>query len=191
MTRMELALRAACTLSLHTLLAAVACAALSATAVPGFAAWRGALIRPAAVAVLVAAAGLALGVLSGADPGGLLEPVRVVVPGCFTAAGAIAALGCHLVLHAAREEAAHGATPRRLLRTAGQIMFAGAALVGALSSLALARWTVLPGALACGAGGCGGLLAGISGKPRPSGHLAAIAYALGMTLLCAAGRGTG
>jgi hypothetical protein len=115
----------------------------------------------------------------------------VVVPGCFTAAGAIAALGCHLVLHAAREEAAHGATPRRLLRTAGQIMFAGAALVGALSSLALARWTVLPGALACGAGGCGGLLAGISGKPRPSGHLAAIAYALGMALLCAAGRGTG
>ena len=187
---MDLALRAACALSLHTLVAAGACA-LAALAVPRLAPlWR-ALRLPGAVAAPVAAAALALGALGGAPPGRLLEPVHALASGLFTAAGAIAALGCHLVLHSAREEAARGEAPRRPLRLGGLVMVAGASLVAAVCALGLSRWAVLPGALACGVGGFGGLLAGMSGKPRPSGPLAALVYALGIVLLCAAGRGTG
>ena len=183
---MESALRAACALSLHTLLAAGACMALSATVAPRLAAYRAALGLPAAIAAPVAAAAFAVAALSGADLGRLVEPVRAGLPGCFTVAGTIAALGCQLVLHAAREEARHGEAQRGLLRAGGRLMFVGAVLVGGLGALALARWVALAGGLGCVAGGVGGLLAGISAKPRPSGPLAAIAYALGIALLCAA-----
>lgn len=188
---MELALRAACALSLHTLLAAAACAALSATVAPRLAACRRALILPTAIAAPVAASALALGAIAGGDPGRLVEPVRAVLPGCFTAAGTVAALGCHLVLHAGREESSRGEAPRHLLRAGGKLMLVGAALAAGLCGIALASWAALPGALACAAGGFAGLLAGISGKPRPSGPLAAMLYAVGVVLLCAAGRGTG
>jgi len=197
---MEFLICALCALSMQAILGAGACALLSATIAPGLRACRRALAGPAGAAAAVGMASFGLGRLVGADPGLLVEPVRALFPGLFTAAGTIAAIGCHLVLHAARIESRRASEPpRALLRAGGKTMFVGAVLVGGVSLLSIAgptaaseagpvaRWAVLlPGALGCGAGGFGGLLAGISAKPRPSGPIAAVVYGVGFVLLCAA-----
>ena len=130
-----------------------------------------------------------------------LEPVTLLVPGAFSAAAAAVSSGCWLVLCAGRREA-RGEVPaaERLARLGGKTMFLGAAawlvLCGASllglpagSRRALFAHAMLPaygllvGAIGLGLAGFVGLLAGLSGKPRPSGPLAALLYALALILI--------
>lgn len=190
-----------CALSVETLLGWAACAAaLDREQRAVLRALRG----PATLALVVAPVATGLGWLAGSDPRWLLEPVRAIVPGAFTAAGSVAATGLGLVLHAGtlegRGEEDRG---RALARGGGKAMFLGSDLLVALtlaslidasgpSQSALAHGG-LPGAAAfffglagCALGGFAGLLAGISGKPRPSGTVAAALYAGGLFVLISA-----
>jgi len=97
-----------------------------------------------------------------------------------TASAMVAATGFLLLLLAGRREA--GGELReaaRLARLGGWPALAGAASLALLSS-------ALP-ALLFALSGFAGLLAGLSGKPRPTGQIAAILFAAG--LLLAAVRG--
>lgn len=193
-----------CALSVQTLLAGATCWLLAATLDRRFGAcWRG-LRVPMVLSLAAASAAFGSGWRSGCDPAWLVEPVRAVLPGAFTAAGAVVAAGCHLVLHAGRlEGGGRLLASRELVRVAGKTMFLGADLVVALTLASLldpagptraalasggapAAAALFLGAAGCAAGGFAGLLAGISGKPRPSGPVAAGLYVAGQLVLVSA-----
>jgi len=193
-----------CALSVQTFLGGATCGLLAAALDRRFlACWRG-LRVPVVLSLAVASAALGLGWLSGCDPSWLVEPVRAILPGAFTAAGAVAATGCHLVLHAGRlEGGGRLVASRELVRAGGKTMFLGADLAVALTLASLldpsgptraalasggapAAAALFLGASGCAAGGFAGLLAGISGKPRPSGPVAAGLYVAGQLVLVSA-----
>jgi hypothetical protein len=109
--------------------------------------------------------------------------------------GAAIAPGCWLLLLAGGREAAGALEEsRRLARPGGLLMAAGAAgqVAAVLAALAL-RWGEPAGralAVSLGAGaaaGFAGLLAGLAGKPRPTGQLAAALLAVATVAWLAAG----
>jgi hypothetical protein len=142
--------------------------------------------------------------LLGEPLGRLLEPAGWIVPGAFTLSGSIATSGCFLVLHAARLEARGALRPaREQVRAGGKSAFLAADLMLVLllastvfvlitqrdspvpiDGRAVAR--ILIGATGVGGGGVVALLAGLTGKPRPSGYFAAAFYLIGMALLVGA-----
>ena len=193
-----------CALSVETLLGWAALGVAEAALDRELHAFRRGLRSPAMLALLVGPLALGLGWLTGADPLWLLEPVRAIVPGAFTAAGAVAAAGLGLVLHAGRLEGrgVHDLA-RALARAGGKAMFLGSDLLVALVLVSLidasgpargalaqdglpAASALFLGAGSCALGGFAGLLAGISGKPRPSGGVAAALYGGGLLVLVAA-----
>jgi hypothetical protein len=96
-----------------------------------------------------------------------------------TASALVAATGFSIILLAGRREARGKLREaRRLARLGGWPALAGALSLALLSS-------VLP-ALLLAPSGFAGLLAGLSGKPRPTGQIAAILFAAGLLLLVAA-----
>jgi len=133
--------------------------------------------------------------------GRLLEPAGWIAPGAFTLIGSFATSGCYLVVHAARLEARGALRPaRRQVRTGGKAAFLAIdallvlLLVSTFSVALTQRATSLPiearqvvrilvGAAGMAGGGMVALLAGLSGKPRPSGYFAAAFYLAGLALL--------
>ena len=102
-----------------------------------------------------------------------------------TTSAIVAATGFLLILLAGRREARGDlGAARRLVRLGGW-----PALAGALS-LALLSGGASPRAIYCALlfsfSGCAGLLAGLSGKPRPTGQIAAVLYVAGLLILVAA-----
>ncbi len=95
--------------------------------------------------------------------------------------------GCGAILYAgSRERAGDLVAARRIARRGGFVQAAATAL-----QLAISPWlawaacgTVLlsVGLLASGLSGAGGLLAGLSGKPRPTGWVAAALWLSGLIL---------
>jgi len=142
--------------------------------------------------------------LLGEPLGELLEPVGLSVPGAFTLIGSIATSGCYLVLHAARLEARGALRPARVqARVGGKTAFLaidGLLILLLVSSILVAvtrRGSLVPigagtvaavlaGATLAGIAGLVALLAGLSGKPRPSGYYAAALYVIGLLLLVGA-----
>jgi hypothetical protein len=142
--------------------------------------------------------------LLGEPVGSLLEPAGLLAPGLFTLVAALATSGCYLVLHAARLEASGALRPARAqVRLGGKAAFLAVDMLLVLLLLstvgvALAQRSAEPaiegrdvlrllaGAAAWAVGGFVFLLAGLSGKPRPSGYVAAAFYALGLALVVAA-----
>lgn len=166
------------------------------------AAWSGAgraLVRTVPAAVLLLAAASTL-MVAGPPPAG--APLRVwVTPLPFTLAGALAAAGCWLVLDAGRREArGRWRQARRRARFGGaavlfgvvaqliavwsdllfRVDFRRAALVGPTPALYLAL-----AMLSLGVSAFVGLVAGLAGKPRPAGQVAALLYLLGLAGLAA------
>ena len=150
--------------------------------------------------------GLAVGGLHWLAVGGLpdWEPFRLVLPGLFFALAGPATAGCLLVLDAGRQEARGLARQARSqARAGGKTMWLGvvALLVGSAAALLLLpaatrgalvtravgpTFALLVGAVAIGLGGFVGLLAGLAGKPRPSGGVAALLYVGGLVTWFAA-----
>jgi len=99
-----------------------------------------------------------------------------------TTSALVAATGFLLILLAGRREAAGDLQAARRLARLGR----WPALAGALS-LALLSCRANPLAIVCSTlfalAGLSGLLAGLSGKPRPTGQIAAILFAAGLLLL--------
>jgi hypothetical protein len=142
--------------------------------------------------------------LLGEPLGELLDPVGLSVPGAFTLIGSIATSGCYLVLHAARLEARGALRPARIqVRLGGKTAFLaidGLLILLLVSSIIVAvtrRGSLVPigastvvvvlaGATLAGTAGLVALLAGLSGKPRPSGYFAAALYVTGLLLLVGA-----
>ena len=142
--------------------------------------------------------------LLGEPLGRLPEPAGWIVPGTFTLIGSVATSGCYLVLDATRLEARGALLPARAqARAGGKVAFLAidALLVLLLASTivvfvgqrdtpfpieATAVVRILAGAVGVGGGGLVALLAGLSGKPRPSGYFAAGFYVVGMALLVGA-----
>ena len=131
------------------------------------------------------------------------SPVIWADPWWFVALGAVPTAGCYLMLHAGRLEAkGRLRAARRQVRLGGQLAFAGSLL------LTVRVWTdlifrvslrkafvvdsgttgmVLIGAIvAIGCGAFVAILAGLSGKPRPSGQVAALLYLGGLVGFIAA-----
>jgi len=89
------------------------------------------------------------------------------------------AIGAQLLLRACRIEArGRIGTGRALARLGGQILFFGAAAVAVLGGPAH-----VVAALVVALGGSAALLAGLAGKPRPSGPVAVALYGLGVVSL--------
>ena len=142
--------------------------------------------------------------LVGEPPGRLLEPAGWGLPGLFTLIGSIATSGCYLVLHATRLEARGALRPARAqVRAGGKVAFLAIdallvlLLVSTIVVAVAQRATPVPiepdavvrtltGAVGTAGGGVVALLAGISGKPRPSGYFAAAFYVIGLALLVGA-----
>jgi len=142
--------------------------------------------------------------LLGEPLGRLLEPSGWLVPGTFTLIGSVATSGCFLVLDAARLEARGALRPARTqVRAGGKAAFLAIdlLLVVLLASTIVVFVTqrdsplpiepgavvrILIGALATGGGGLVALLAGLTGKPRPSGYFAAAFYLIGLALFVGA-----
>ncbi|MCP3978758.1 MAG: hypothetical protein GY716_05430 [bacterium] len=135
------------------------------------------------------------------------EPWILFAPGLFAGASAGLTAGAWLLLRAAAHEIRGRASrSRRLARFAGQWMFVGSALV--VSSLGLRLITMpaderlrllreapahtvvlLCATLSLGVAGFAGLLGGLSGKPRPTGYVAAGLTLGGFVVLVVAGEG--
>jgi hypothetical protein len=132
-----------------------------------------------------------------------LDPVSAIAPGLETLLGARATASAYLVLRAGALEGAGRRTPAlRLVRQTGRAMFfaVGLFLCLLVTSILFSAPTLqtivargsssvgalIAGTAALGAGGLGGLLAGLSGKPRPSGYVAVALYVSGWVLLVAA-----
>jgi hypothetical protein len=134
----------------------------------------------------------------------LIEPAGWVVPGAFTLIGSFATSGSFLVLHAARLESRGALRPARVqVRIGGKVAFLAIdlLLVVLLASTLVVLVTqrgspvpievgavlrILAGAVGVGSGGLVALLAGLTGKPRPSGYFAAGFYLIGLALLVGA-----
>jgi len=156
------------------------------------------------VACCVASGSVLVWWLLGEPLGQLLEPAGWIVPGAFTLVGSVATSGCFLVLHAARLEARGALRPARAqVRAGGKAAFLAVDLLLVLllastivvlvtqrdSAVPIEAGTVariLIGATSIGGGGLVALLAGLTGKPRPSGYFAAAFYLIGMALLVGA-----
>jgi hypothetical protein len=155
-------------------------------------------------AVPLAAVLLAVSIASILAPGdGAPRAVRIwPTPAPFALAGAVATAGCWLILHAGHREARGMLrAARRQARFGGSAMFLGilAQLVVAWSDLLFSvpfRRAVLGtttpalslavAMLALGVAAFIGLVAGMAGKPRPSGHFAALFYLAGVAGLAVA-----
>ena len=140
----------------------------------------------------------------GEPVGELLKPIGLIVPGAFTLIGSVATSGCYLVLHAARLEARGALRPARAqVRAGGKTAFLaidGLLILLLVSSIAAAVTRrdalgpieagtvgqILAGAASLASAGVVALLAGLSGKPRPSGYFAAALYVVGLALLVGA-----
>jgi hypothetical protein len=146
--------------------------------------YSGALRRGALIAAAVAAAVALLGWLTdGRSPAGaILTGAAREARWPYLVGGLLSAPGAFLVLAAGRaEHSGDLATARREVRRGGFLMAGGAVVeIGAILSTlwlsgftrdgALLLWASLSTA---GAAGFAGLLAGLAGKPRPTGYLAA------------------
>ncbi len=117
----------------------------------------------------------------------LASPLHAKTPALpFSAAGAISTSGCYLVWRAGRLESRGRRRPARSLgRLAG-----GAILIGAASLVLLLVRSMPPASpsslvagLLLGMTGFAGVLAGLSGKPRPVGWLAIVLYLAAIGLL--------
>jgi len=140
----------------------------------------------------------------GRPVGELLAPIGLIVPGAFTLIGSVATSGCYLVWHAARMEARGALRPARTqVRAGGKVAFLaidGLLILLLVSSIVVAvarrdalgpieAGTVaqfLAGAASLASAGVVALLAGLSGKPRPSGYFAVALYVVGLALLVGA-----
>jgi len=149
-------------------------------------------------AIPLSAVLLAVAIASILAPGnGALRGVRIwPTPAPFAFAGAIATAGCWMILHAGRREARGKLrAARRQARFGGSAMFLGilAQLVVAWADLLFNlpfRRAVLGATtpalslavamLVLGVAAFIGLVAGMAGKPRPSGHFAASFYLVGV-----------
>jgi len=141
---------------------------------------------PVALTVAAACAGLAW--FSGLPPGSgtswaVLAPA-VLLP------GVAATPGCWLVLCAGRLESRGRLNRARRQVRAGAIAMGWGTAAQALAAVAFAlvappgrRVAPLAAAILLGAAGFVGLLAGLSGKPRPSGQFAALLYVAGRLAL--------
>jgi len=104
---------------------------------------------------------------------------------------ALPTAGCCLILLAGRRERLGRLDEARTLaRSGGFVMLAGelilAAACAVVPSIRPAPLPVLAGTvLAFAVAGLVGLLAGLSGKPRPSGHVAATLHLAGLVVLVA------
>jgi hypothetical protein len=104
------------------------------------------------------------------------------------AAIVISAAGLLMVLLAGGREA-RGELPaaRRLVRLGGWLAVPGAFGTAVLMPAAAPGPLAIAGALLVCCGGFAGLLAALSGKPRPSGHFAVALFLAGLLCLLAAG----
>jgi len=104
------------------------------------------------------------------------ESLRLIVPGLFTAIVGAGAIGAQILLAAGRIEAeGRVATARALARLSGQTLFVAAAAFVVLAGLAH-----VVASLVVAFGGVTALLAGLAGKPRPSGAVAVLLAGLGL-----------
>ena len=160
------------------------------------------LVRSLPLAVGLSLVGAAVRVALGSEPG---DPAAWAGPAILLVLGSIPTSGGYLLLHAAHLEAGGQLRrARRQVRPAGRLMFRGVLLLltalGAgllfhpgfrremLGDISLDATILLSGALALAAAALVGLLAGLSGKPRPSARFAVLLYLCGLAgLLYAAG----
>jgi hypothetical protein len=152
------------------------------------------LVRSLPLAVTLSLAGAAIHLAQGAKPGvpeAWLAPTLLLVP------GAVSTSGGYLVFHAARLEASGRLRrARRQVRSGGRLMAGGVLLLLTVLGAALALGPgfrrempghtsfdgaiLLSGVLTLGVAGIVALLAGLSGKPRPSGGIAVLLYLCGL-----------
>jgi hypothetical protein len=102
-----------------------------------------------------------------------------------TTSAIVAATGFLLILLAGRREARGDLqAARRLVRLGGWPAFSGALSLALLAGLA--DPLAIAGAMTFAVSGCAGLLAGLSGKPRPTGQFAAALFIAGLLILATA-----
>ena len=160
------------------------------------------LVRSLPLAVGLSLVGAAVRVALGDEPGG---PAAWAGPVILVVLGSISTSGGYLLLHAAHLEAGGRLRrARRQVRPGGRLMFRGVLLLLAalgagllfhsgfrremLGGTSLDATILLSAALALAAAALVGLLAGLSGKPRPSAGFAVLLYFCGLAgLLYAAG----
>lgn len=151
------------------------------------AAWRRAsrsllLACPFALATL-ALSGALQACLGGSLPP--LEPLRAGVGGVFLGLASLPTAGIYLVLHAGRlESKGRRRAARGEARAGGKIAFWGATAAFAAGGGAS------PGLVALVVAGWLALLAGLAGKPRPTGQFAAALWLVASWLLLVAGQGS-
>jgi hypothetical protein len=124
-------------------------------------------------------------------------------PGLFLASCAVVSSGCLLLLDASRmERQGRLFLARRQCRRAGLLTCAGLLMlitlvlvfpsaedwVGNPWETSPSTTTLLVGACLLGGSALAGLLAGLSGKPRPTGWLTGLLYSLGLLVLITGGR---
>jgi hypothetical protein len=136
-----------------------------------------ALLRAVSLPLAIAVAGTWL----------TLRPVDSGWPVGLIVSGSLATTGCYLLYGAGRlERSGRLRIARRQARLAGETMSLGILLL--VLWLVVRRGaagpdTVLIGAAALVIAAALALLAGLSGKPRPTGHAAALLYLSGLSLL--------
>jgi hypothetical protein len=132
-----------------------------------------------------------------------INGVGLASPGLFLGGCAVVTSGCLLLLDAGRlERRGRLFLARRQCRRAGLTTSAGLLMlitlvlvfpsagnwVGAPWETSPSPTTLLGGTGLLGGSALAGLLAGLSGKPRPSGWLAGLLYSLGLLVLITGGR---
>lgn len=162
----------------------------------------GILLRAQPLAVAMGLAGFGLYLLLGLGPRSIAPWVN---PLPFLGLGGLATGSAYLVLAAGSLEArGRLRAAKRQVRLGGKLMFLGvfSQLVSIWSDLLfrprfrlsivrevpMAALALAGGMLALGCAAFTGLLAGLSGKPRPSGGFAVLLYVGGLTALIAAAR---
>jgi hypothetical protein len=104
----------------------------------------------------------------------------------LTAAAVTAAAGLLMILLAGAREARGELSPaRRLVRLGGWLAVPGSFGTAVLFHTAASGPIAIAGAVLVSGAGFAGLLAALSGKPRPSGHFAAALFLAGLLCLLA------
>ncbi len=134
------------------------------------------------------------------DGGVRLEPAALLFPGLTLGVSSVTPTGVSLALEAGRRERrGRLRSARRLVRLGGRMAFVGSGLqlivlfvvlLGQSAAvlderLGPAMVPLLAGAILLGLSGFAGLLAGLSGKPRPSAQFAALLYLAALLTLTA------
>ena len=144
------------------------------------------LRRVAPAALLALSASILLRSWTLGHPALELEPVTLAWPGAFSIAGALSTSGCYLIWRAGRlESRGRRRAARRQGRLAAGAILLGAATLAALLVHSTTRHVALSltAGVLLGVTGFAAVLAGLSGKPRPSGHVAVVFYLAALTLL--------